>query len=543
MISPKVFAIHGVGDAVPGSVIKPLAKTLLPQNAALEQGTLIVAGHQYETLHTDSTSIAELNWSDIQRPRTGSIGLIRHILMLAAACLYLGDRWQGAGPSSRNITRLYRVYVETIMAWVVLLPPFFLLCTGLRGPGGERTPIEIAVVISYCLAIIALTYMSRRLPIFFRAGVVWSCIFLISGTSSLLFRAEFDAVFLGSLYARIQIVGGALLLLSLIDVLRSHRLACYPWRVRFARIGLLSFPVIVIASLGPLLLAVSTTLIPNVVTECGSGLLCSVSEWSEDFIFGYNLQFSNRNLSFYLSELFMTIAIGLIAFLGLLGVALYYRFQTGTFARSWMYLMLIASPIILMLSSLAIWLFPSEWESFHGIEEWSLVETYRFSALRILPILPFMIGPLLVLVDIVGDVAFYVLPKEHPFSTRSTATGRLKTLLSQIGPEVQEYTVYAHSQGSVIAVDTLAELADERAVLVTIGSPISSLYESFLDIKPGDGLPERSTWINFYRVGDYIGGSISRANIDQSIGPGGHTDYWNDTNFRQALNSALGKAV
>ena len=465
--------------------------------------------------------------------------------LLVVTCLYLGDCWQGTAASTRYVTRWYRLYVETILFWSVLFPPFSLLSMCLRSPDGKVTSGQIAAVVIYCFGVIALTVTLRQLTTFVRAGIAWSLVFLTCGFSSLAFGANVNVSVLAKLYCVVQVIGGTLLLLSTVDVLLSHHGALRPWRTRFARIGFLTIPMLFVASVGPVLIAGCSTMVP---LEADGALTATACDWCTQFNHGFEKWYAYDVFAydFAISELLMTITVAAIPVLGIVGVVLYGLVRTGTFARSWLFFLLVASPAIFMLNSLAFFLLRSCPEMVAAIDwyvletyRWNVLETYRVSALRVLPFLPFLIGPLLIILDIAGDIAFYVLPETHPLSSRATTKGRLSALLAQIGPKIQGYTVYAHSQGSVIAADTLSDLRDPRATLVTLGSPIASLYESFLDIKPGlwiAGTHQR--WINFFRVGDYIGGSISRANVDRAIGPGGHTNYWDDPAFKQALDAA-----
>jgi hypothetical protein len=116
---------------------------------------------------------------------------------------------------------------------------------------------------------------------------------------------------------------------------------------------------------------------------------------------------------------------------------------------------------------------------------------------------------------------------------------------------VRKLVVVAHSQGSVIALDELAqahapELSSE-VQLVTVGSPITHLYQHYFpNVYPGWSDPKwdlffaRVThWVNLYRLGDYVGTRVQppgRAPFQQqAIGPGSHTGYWRDPRLVAAL--------
>jgi hypothetical protein len=93
----------------------------------------------------------------------------------------------------------------------------------------------------------------------------------------------------------------------------------------------------------------------------------------------------------------------------------------------------------------------------------------------------------------------------------------------------------AHSQGSAIAADVLSASESSGGVrLVTIGSPVSSLYWRFIGAE-SVSLP-CVPWLNIFRTGDYIAGgtgiktewSPSPGVDDKVIGAGRHSRYFED---------------
>jgi len=90
-----------------------------------------------------------------------------------------------------------------------------------------------------------------------------------------------------------------------------------------------------------------------------------------------------------------------------------------------------------------------------------------------------------------------------------------------------------HSQGSVIAHTTLSDLKTYcPTALTTIGSPLGTLYKKYLSWD----IETLSDWKNLFRSGDYIGGPVGIAEVDEDIGPGGHTEYWGDSRLLPWLN-------
>lgn len=154
--------------------------------------------------------------------------------------------------------------------------------------------------------------------------------------------------------------------------------------------------------------------------------------------------------------------------------------------------------------------------------------------MRIVAFIPICIGILTITLDILGDVVFYLLPARHPLSINVEVRKRFEIALDHVLSKnaQQDITIVAHSQGSVIAADVLAQSKYRSVTIhfVTFGSPIDTLYKTFLEEIIGQGLQKDRTrvmWRNCYRTGDYVGGPIKRAE-NVPIGCGGHMNYWSD---------------
>lgn len=185
-------------------------------------------------------------------------------------------------------------------------------------------------------------------------------------------------------------------------------------------------------------------------------------------------------------------------------------------------------------------------------------------------VLPLSITQLRLGLDLAHDVIFYIYyrcdcgrellkrtrdPRKeqtvvNPMRARVSAV--LRHLVDDLG--VQQLVIVAHSQGSIIAVDELKNFVSTRPLppvsLVTCGSPVTDLYQHYFptvypewqdDVwKPLFGRIGR--WGNFYRLDDYVGTRITPPQglcefHQESIGPGGHTNYWRDPRFIAALGA------
>jgi hypothetical protein len=137
---------------------------------------------------------------------------------------------------------------------------------------------------------------------------------------------------------------------------------------------------------------------------------------------------------------------------------------------------------------------------------------------------------------------------------RARIQGRLLTLLDEVVRRGQfdQVIFVVHSQGSVIAFDYLREAAPENKELaglkpdvVTLGSPLSHLYEHYfyeyvgLDAAIAKLRNNLGRWINLYRVDDYIGTGImvgpQAGVVNKVIGIGGHTDYWKEDQLAKVI--------
>ena len=174
-----------------------------------------------------------------------------------------------------------------------------------------------------------------------------------------------------------------------------------------------------------------------------------------------------------------------------------------------------------------------------------LLRIYSYSAMRARPYLPLLVGPLAILMDILGDVLFYLLPAEAILGTAPQTQAKVADVIKSLKQNKpnNKVIVLAHSQGTVIAIDALGSAAVPGCDLITLGSPIESLYHRFLanslENRPSKQVFPKNWW-NLYRNDDYIAGPVNLRAVENSeIGAGGHTGYWSEP----AVIAAIKKAV
>jgi hypothetical protein len=144
-------------------------------------------------------------------------------------------------------------------------------------------------------------------------------------------------------------------------------------------------------------------------------------------------------------------------------------------------------------------------------------------------------------------VFFFVVRRRGLHTRRDTLTRFWQALRLLDEPcNGRHVIVFAHSQGTVIAATMLSRMvrvllrSPMRLTLVTVGSPLSTLYRNFLDVVLGQGFarlckqqPERFRWINLCRPSDYIGGAVELEGVHnrELLTRGDHIGYWADADL------------
>jgi hypothetical protein len=137
---------------------------------------------------------------------------------------------------------------------------------------------------------------------------------------------------------------------------------------------------------------------------------------------------------------------------------------------------------------------------------------------------------------------------------RDQVQSRLREQLSNAKEEGHDtVSVVAHSMGTVVAFDLLADLADDDALptidlLVTLGSP---LWMPFFETRHGRKLHKVGTWLNVFHPKDSIGRPLLRAFGDDGPCPpldmavqddedpdSPHSHYWASPLTARALHHA-----
>jgi hypothetical protein len=535
----RLVAIHGVGPARPGQIVAELADGLgvkATPGASTDQPypRLVPADGPF-------WEIAEVNWSDLMAPRRTPWGVLRHVFLIMTAMLAIAEHWhRRLVPGRRlDLARAYCWSYQFTMPWVVILGAVVLV-----GVAVEEPWLRGALLFGTVTSSVFLAKWLGRWSQPFRSARYW--LIPICAVGLVLSLDRHESVLAGacavSSYVYLFSQGGCSLLLLLTVLSLVFRARSVPWEQRLSCAALLYVPFFGLAALG-ILAGVAALQFAHQFP--GYGL------WLRLMVVRYDLQWV---------ELVTTLAVSLLGVGGLLIAAAYVQrsrrdyeaneSSSGPFARNGLFVLLVITPIVLLATGACY-----AWSLLdYGVldprrYEGDVLDVYRVSALRVLPYLPFLFGPLAIITDVVGDVAFFLHPDEkNPMSVRRACRDRLRAVLraspAGSGSAPIGCILVAHSQGSVVAFDELlADLAlAARVQLVTLGSPLESLYGRFLGwnrlgLRGGLGGVH---WLNAFRAGDYIGGRIGAPASNQPLGPGGHTGYWADREVARLLEHCAG---
>lgn len=252
---------------------------------------------------------------------------------------------------------------------------------------------------------------------------------------------------------------------------------------------------------------------------------------------------------------------------------------SGEFARFWIAALLFAYPVVLLLT--IIMLFggmgdaPSDFMPYAKDDRIKnaadvFLQSTKFAFL----LLPLATKPFAALLDALGDVFYFVVKDKRDafmrrkrqadggkggegddevddgsvLSTRMQTVPRVGRALRNLQdfPSGKHVVIFSHSQGTAIAARALDILAkdlsdgEQRITLVTVGSPITSLYRVFLGLEIGREYatlckqqPQRFRWVNICRPADYIGSAVRLPDLSSIenfalLTAGDHSGYWVD---------------
>lgn len=530
-----VITVHGVGDTDPGRTVDPIARRISRLvRIPYARDDIVVDGVTYVRLapqRDGAPELIEVNWADLQRPHRSVTGFLVHLVKLLFALLEFADRWERGDGSRLLSIRAYRLVLLALGLWVAFPPLLALAGMGLEDWRARLIFMLIALAgAGACLVAAVLWARDVLVP-----SVLW--VVAIMGLAGVLLSTDVAAdarvvTWTTWPYALVQLALGGLLAVVLIELAVRWALGRLPFQVAVARLGACLVPFMVLTAVGSCVWAGSLAAVAR--TNGGSIPVA----W--DAAYRGAVPYDLASV-----ELAMTVAVGGAGVLALL-VALTYGLgrivhrgalrSAGRIAQHGMLAVLVIAPLLLLIPGIAI---VSDLVGGGVVNERSVVDIYTTSAMRIVPFLPAVLPGMVIVLDIIGDVVFYGI-SNRGLTIRKLAQRRLRVLLNYYSERGWDVCILSHSQGTVIATDLVGRRRRDatRMILFTMGSPLQTLYERFL----GDAVPALghvAKWINLYRDGDYIGGSVDAATDNANLGPGGHSNYWSDPRTIRKLLEAI----
>lgn len=152
--------------------------------------------------------------------------------------------------------------------------------------------------------------------------------------------------------------------------------------------------------------------------------------------------------------------------------------------------------------------------------------------------------------DFAIDFTNYFRPPTGGPSVPDLVLARFERIVSDVVTALRPDRVVfvTHSQGTVYAGEFLTSgryppAPCPPADLVTMGSPISHIYDHYLSgtfwVPQGPPLvgTHVNGWTNLFRWNDYIGRTVTPAGEDHEVGPGGHPGYFKDDTVMAKIRS------
>jgi hypothetical protein len=545
-----IVAVHGVGGAVSGDILTSLAPVAdSDDDRGFVRQDLILKGQVYPRLIRSITSangsrvseIIETNWSDIMRPANSLLGVGKHCIYIpmAMALLSLGTRVTTPGSF---LARVHFQLFALTYPWI-LLSTLLVMAIFASDPASHKI-FRWTIGFSVPAVMVFIAWFLGRVHASFRIGYLWAPFTFLVGLamlcSSSVDFSSFTVFTSGAIYGYMQLV----ICLTFIGALTAALMFPGVNVGRLASGGFIWIPFLVFCLVGVAIWACALQL---------AGLHLNsdnFERWTELFlaVLPYNLAVAETSL------MLATVACTLIP--TVLGLSAYFfpkslrarwKFpQPGPAVREVLSFGLWFGPLVILAALIVI---PAT--SYRTQTSGAIVEIYQRSALRFYALLPLLLPAARIVLDATGDVIYYLLP--HATSSSSTTSTKGLGTQTQTVPRLiavlryvrrshprTKVVVLAHSQGSILAYAALRsepELADE---LITMGSPIASLYGRFFrgefaHYSAEIGIP----WTNLFRSGDYVGGVIPSVCESEAMGTGGHINYWGDPTVHKLIRQRL----
>jgi hypothetical protein len=523
-----VVTVHGVGDPAPGGTLRALAAGLPGPPGSYQRADLILGRELYPRLVSSAPALPDLievNWADLQRPPRSWSGALRHVLGLAMGLATVRFDWCDEAPAVRTQQACQDV-VQGAVLWS-LWPVLLTLVHTAVAPAGLAKAWALEALLVLLLVPLAHSQWrsTARVTV---AGYVW--LGLCLGLLGVLWFVPTWAAMVTRLSIRVyglaQLVAVTALLAMGVEVVSRGARGLIPWRRGLVGFTLAVVPLVLLSLFGACVWA----LVLN-------GILAVGGQPVENALKGWQQLFTGT-LGYHLASVEWAAAwgTGCVAVLALCAAAHSAWRCRGDVTRRWFGAIVVVVPLgfvlvalIMLLSSpyLGAPLARAVQRCGAGAD---VATIYTWSAFRLLPWLVLLATPAWQVLDVLGDVGYYLMPPgEQGISSRVACRERLSQLLLFLDRgRCDRIHVVAHSQGAIIALDVLQSTSLHHPLaLTTAGSPAGTLYRDLLDWPlevPGN---TPADWCNLFRQGDPIGGPVDSTGVDDVELPGcHHTDYW-----------------
>jgi len=511
-----IVLIHGVGSPRPGEFLDAwIAGFQRRDPSSWARDAIVLDDTRYEAGHCNSPAarhtMFEVNWADLQRPLRGIVGVVRHVIQLLIATVRIATENRELRASRRPLAQMYAWALFGLAWWSYVPTIVFMLARC-----ATSTSASVAIVVGASLALAVMAWWLARFAPQFLLGYAWAAgmLALHIGLSLGLVTPAGAVSLTAWAYAASQVLLAVLLAAATVELFRDPELT---GDQHFAHLALLWMPLAIMSGVASIIWFASLGalyVVPVLAPEF-------YGEWRAGFITG--LPFDLR-----LVEYVTTVAVALIGVAALVVVLAYFRpprgVRAGLHAQNAFAVWLRTSPALLAIAGIVFLVSLLRPATQTLATSTSMLDIYRISALRLLPFLLFLLPQLRPVVDVIGDVAFYLTPGR--LSIRDEAVRRVRRLVKDVAErDLGDLVLVGFSQGSVLGRVGLAESGSRPATLATVGCPIGSLYARFLHWTPAPPLGEGVRWWNGFHDGDFIAGPVPGVDEDDPLGPGAHDRY------------------
>lgn len=589
-------AIHGVGDAKPGAILEALTKqaSLNGPTSYHRQDVYLNGVHYPAALSHDSDSpdLYEVNWADVRQPSRSAIGVIQHIFSVLLSLLSIAGKWHfGAAEPQKITVRIFLFLIKHVAVWS-LIYTLYARQYYLQDSFWPNAGLTLIVTMLFWGAGRLLRKQSSG---YMNAGYFWAAVTLLTYLADFLPNVEntdlvrFSTFQYGFSAHLLEIA----LLASVVQIMFSKQAF---WQ-KMTRCLALCLPITTLAVAAAFIWAINPEWIADSADEerwiAQDAYQIQIERWERipddqdaaQRVIDYKekiAQLTKDRENMKKLEATQRRALAAVKFhptgglalitlgMGILGaltfivivayvVAWLQGKMAGRTARhlfKWcigvgLPIMVVLVVVVAMIEEylyLHLWYPPQQslqqpLQYFLDDLPWDPWDAGLFNRLGVM-IFASLVPVGTVVSDILGDIVFWADQEKAmaPDNVRSELRTRFTSLIQHLLSTEPDATiaVISHSQGTVVAVDQLQTLADndlQRIQLITMGSPLHSLYKPFFGLydntEPNgllnDKLENLMQWNNIYRKGDYIGGEIDYPNcLNDCIGRGGHTHYWTD---------------